>query len=141
MRMGTQQPSIARWEAGIGNPRLSTLTQLGIALQATVRVMIEPCELLGREPFHVQWWDRESACAALYSHVQPKATIAVESIAHAPAQLPALSSAADPYLIFETGEIHPLGTVASAAIAALSEQLARDEIAVIDPNVNVALGA
>lgn len=57
--MGTQQPAIARLESGKGNPRVRTLIDLAKALDATVRVSIEPVELLGREAWRGAWWERE----------------------------------------------------------------------------------
>jgi transcriptional regulator with XRE-family HTH domain len=57
-RMGTRQPAIARIERGNGNMRLSTLVALAEALETTVRVDLEPVELLQHEAPHPRWWDR-----------------------------------------------------------------------------------
>lgn len=56
-KMGTKQPAIARIEAGDANTRLSTLIDLAEALDATVRVDLEPVEVsLHREQVK-RWWD------------------------------------------------------------------------------------
>jgi transcriptional regulator with XRE-family HTH domain len=59
-RMKTKQPAIARLESGRGNIELETLVKAAKALGAVVRLDMEPEELLGREPLHLRWWDREA---------------------------------------------------------------------------------
>lgn len=63
--IGTKQPAVSRIEAALANPRLSTLTELARGLRATVRVVLEPEELLTRETQNLPWWERESASTAL----------------------------------------------------------------------------
>ncbi len=58
-RMGTWQPAVARIEAARGNLRVSTLKKLGEALNARVRISLEPAEY--RFPHCPPWWE----CLAL----------------------------------------------------------------------------
>lgn len=44
LKLSTKQPAVARLESGSANPRLSTLVALGEALDATVRLSLEPME-------------------------------------------------------------------------------------------------
>ncbi len=60
-RMGTQQPAIARIEAGDGNLRLTTLVALAKALDATVRIDIEPTEHLEQQQRAARWWETTKA--------------------------------------------------------------------------------
>ncbi len=54
-RMGTWQPAVARIEAAAGNFRVSTLKKLGEALNARVRIRLEPAEY--RFPHCPPWWE------------------------------------------------------------------------------------
>lgn len=56
-KMGTKQPAIARLEAGDANARLSTLVELAKALDATVRIDIEPVEISLHREQAKRWWD------------------------------------------------------------------------------------
>jgi transcriptional regulator with XRE-family HTH domain len=64
-RMGTQQPAIARLESGEANVRLSTLRELAVALDATVRIELEPFEMVANR-IRNSWWKQleESLVAA-----------------------------------------------------------------------------
>jgi transcriptional regulator with XRE-family HTH domain len=59
-KMGTKQPAIARLEAGRANMRLSTLTQLAEALDATIRIDLAPAECLAHTMRQRPWWDEPS---------------------------------------------------------------------------------
>ena len=59
-RMGTTQSSVARIERGRANVRLSTLVKLAEALNTTVRIDLEPVEMLERWPHYPRWWEREA---------------------------------------------------------------------------------
>lgn len=54
-RMGTKQPAIARLESGVANVRLSTLRDIATALDASVRVEIEPLEMKWNR-VRSPWW-------------------------------------------------------------------------------------
>jgi transcriptional regulator with XRE-family HTH domain len=60
-RIGTQQPAIARIERGASNTTLATLVKLADALGTTVRIDLDPVELLDQEPRYPRWWEREQA--------------------------------------------------------------------------------
>ena len=75
-RIGTKQPAVARIESGQGNPRLDTLAALARALGATVRVDLEPIEILGREAWHPRWWERDLS-STLFGSGQPAKTLIV----------------------------------------------------------------
>lgn len=64
-RMKTRQPAIARLESGTANFQSETLVAAAKALRATIRVDIEPEELLGVEAMRPRWWDRPEALALL----------------------------------------------------------------------------
>jgi transcriptional regulator with XRE-family HTH domain len=55
--MKTQQPAIARIEAGAANLRLSSLEQLAEALNATIRIELAPTECLRWTVQKRAWWD------------------------------------------------------------------------------------
>lgn len=57
-RMKTQQPAVARLESGRSNVGVETLVSAATALDATIRVLIEPKELLACEALHHSWWER-----------------------------------------------------------------------------------
>ncbi len=54
-RMGTWQPAVARLETAATNVRVSTLKKLGEALNARVRIRLEPAEY--RFPQVPPWWE------------------------------------------------------------------------------------
>jgi transcriptional regulator with XRE-family HTH domain len=53
-KLKTSQPAVARIESGRANVRLSTLRDLGKALDATVGIHLVPVELYARVP---RWWE------------------------------------------------------------------------------------
>jgi transcriptional regulator with XRE-family HTH domain len=55
--IGTKQPGIARLESGESNPRLSTLVAAAEALNATIRIEMEPIEYAARRPRIPAWWE------------------------------------------------------------------------------------
>ena len=57
-RMGTQQPAIARIESGRGSVSTRTLQKLAEALDATVRVTMEPVEEVSLNRRALSWWER-----------------------------------------------------------------------------------
>lgn len=62
-RLKTSQPAVARIESGRANVRLSTLRDLGKALDATVAIHLVPVELHHtRAP---RWWDWATAQSGL----------------------------------------------------------------------------
>lgn len=71
-RMGTRQPAIARLERGHANTTLATLVAAAEALDATVRVDLDPVELLGHEPRAARWWDRVAAPTVAWHAVSPE---------------------------------------------------------------------
>lgn len=73
-RMGTKQPAIARLERGHDNTTLKTLVAVAEALDATVRIDLDPVELLGREPRHARWWERMSAPTVMWHALSPAGT-------------------------------------------------------------------
>jgi transcriptional regulator with XRE-family HTH domain len=60
-RMGTQQPAIARIESGRGSVSTRTLQKLAEALDATVRVTMEPVEEVDLARRSLNWWERGTA--------------------------------------------------------------------------------
>lgn len=77
-RMGTKQPAIARLERGHENTTLKTLVAVAEALDATVRIDLDPVELLGREPQYARWWERMSAPIVTWQALSPSgATVCV----------------------------------------------------------------
>lgn len=67
LRMGTKQPAIARLEAGDNNTRLSTLVDLATALDATVRIDLEPVEIALAREQQRRWWETVSAIQVNYT--------------------------------------------------------------------------
>jgi len=53
-KLATKQPGIARLESGRSNPRISTLVALGEALDATVRVSLEPSERIPSQEWFLE---------------------------------------------------------------------------------------
>lgn len=70
-RMGTKQPAIARLERGYENTTLKTLVAAAEALGATVRIDLDPEELVGREPRCARWWERASAPTVAWHALSP----------------------------------------------------------------------
>lgn len=64
-RMGTKQPAIARLESGVGNVGTATIVAAAKALGATIRIDLEPEEMLGAIPMVPRWWDRMDVVAFL----------------------------------------------------------------------------
>lgn len=71
-RIGTRQPAIARLERGHANTTLATIVAAAEALDATVRVDLEPVELLGHEPRPARWWERVTAPTVAWHAVSPE---------------------------------------------------------------------
>ena len=57
--MDTRQPAVARLERGDANAKLATLVKLAEALDATVRIELDPVEMID-EPRRPRWWEREA---------------------------------------------------------------------------------
>lgn len=74
-RMRTKQPAVARLERGHENTTLKTLIAVAEALDATVRIDLDPAELLGREPRGARWWEQVSAPAAAMSALSSGCTV------------------------------------------------------------------
>lgn len=140
-QMGTKQPSIARWEAGVGNPRLSTLVEMAKAMNATVRVFLEPAELVGSEPLYRHWWERETACIAMFAMSEPETTVPLQSAEAVPLRIAALSTHDDYADEFDTGNfpvaVKKLTTDAFAKVLASDEEYQRAD----EANQNRSLSA
>lgn len=67
-RIGTKQPAIARLEAGHSDLRLSTAVKLAEALDAVVRIHLEPSEIAIDEGRLAPWWIRTHAISLTEHH-------------------------------------------------------------------------
>ena len=57
-KVGTKQPAIARIERGKANVGIETLKRIAEALDAAVRLDIEPWEVVCKEFPSARWWER-----------------------------------------------------------------------------------
>ena len=81
-RLGTHQPAVARLEAGTANPQLSTLTDIARALDATIRVELEPIESLGQNRWRVPWWEWNADATPVYGASTPAEHVSVQITAN-----------------------------------------------------------
>lgn len=71
-RADTKQPAIARLESGRYAVSTKTMERIAEALDATLRIYMEPSELIGREKLRPAWWERSTVWEVLQQPIRTK---------------------------------------------------------------------
>jgi transcriptional regulator with XRE-family HTH domain len=101
--MGTTQSAIARIERGKANMRLSTLVNLAESLHCTVRIDLDPVELVGHEERMPRWWERDCVHAMAAVSDNDSGMITVRLTQTVPVALGVNSSSLDSFFASQPG--------------------------------------